>query len=80
MMALESISTVNRVANPSAVRKTRKARMTGLMGLYSRAPLGDCTEGTYSGLYSGDLLTSGGASRARGVHTPIAADSLLKKI
>src|SRR5215471_12918333 len=31
-MALEIMSTVKRVANPSAVRKTRKARMTELKG------------------------------------------------
>jgi hypothetical protein len=37
MMALEIISTVKRVANPSAVRKTRKARMTQLKGQNSRA-------------------------------------------
>jgi hypothetical protein len=36
MIALESIRTVKRVTNPSAVRKTRKARMTELTAAAQR--------------------------------------------
>jgi hypothetical protein len=42
MMALEIIRTVKRVANPSAVRKTRKARMTDLTAAVRRPyPMAD---------------------------------------